>query len=170
MLGKSFDTFHDKELEFSVNLTVNDILNIEIQDYIFELLNRYGIGKRVVFEIVESESIENFNEVVSFIRNVKAFGCKIAIDDFGTGYSNFEYLMKLEADYIKIDGSMIKNIDKDKNARMVVETIVNFAKKMDMKTIAEFVENEAILAVINELGIDYSQGYHFSAPKPKLES
>ncbi len=161
--------FHKKEFEFSVNLTIDDILNIEIQDYIFELLNKYGIGERVVFEIVESESIENFNQVVSFIRNVKEFGCKIAIDDFGTGYSNFEYLMKLEADYIKIDGSMIKNIDTDNNAKMVVETIVNFAKKMNMKTIAEFVENEEILKIVNELGIDYSQGYYFSAPKPELD-
>jgi len=169
MLEKSFKMFHKKEFEFSVNLTIDDILNIEIQDYIFELLNKYGIGERVVFEIVESESIENFNQVVSFIRNVKEFGCKIAIDDFGTGYSNFEYLMKLEADYIKIDGSMIKNIDTDNNAKMVVETIVNFAKKMNMKTIAEFVENEEILKIVNELGIDYSQGYYFSAPKPELD-
>jgi diguanylate cyclase (GGDEF)-like protein/PAS domain S-box-containing protein len=169
MLEKSFKMFYDKEFEFSVNLTIDDILNVEIQDYIFELLNKYGIGKRVVFEIVESESIENFNQVVSFIRNVKGFGCKIAIDDFGTGYSNFEYLMKLEADYIKIDGSMIKNIDTDNNAKMVVETIVNFAKKMNMKTIAEFVENEEILKIVNELGIDYSQGYYFSAPKPELD-
>lgn len=168
MLDKSFKMFHKKEFEFSVNLTIDDILNAEIQDYIFELLNKYGIGERVVFEIVESESIENFSQVVSFIKNVKDFGCKIAIDDFGTGYSNFEYLMKLEADYIKIDGSMIKNIDTDTNARMVVETIVNFAKKMNMKTIAEFVENETILDIVNELGIDYSQGYHFSAPKQEL--
>ncbi len=169
MLEKSFKMFHKKEFEFSVNLTIDDILNADIEDYIFELLNEYGIGKRVVFEIVESESIENFEQVVNFIRNVKSFGCMIAIDDFGTGYSNFEYLMKLEADYIKIDGSMIKNIDTDTNARMVVETIVNFAKKMNMKTIAEFVENENILKVVNELGIDYSQGYHFSAPKEGLD-
>jgi diguanylate cyclase (GGDEF)-like protein/PAS domain S-box-containing protein len=169
MLEKSFKKFYNNEFEFSVNLTIDDILNVEIQDYIFELLNKYGIGKRVVFEIVESESIENFNQVVSFIKNVKAFGCKIAIDDFGTGYSNFEYLMKLEADYIKIDGSMIKNIDTDNNAKMVVETIVNFAKKMNMKTIAEFVENEEILKIVNELGIEYSQGYYFSAPKQELE-
>ena len=169
MLEKSFKKFYNNEFEFSVNLTIDDILNIEIQDYIFELLNKYGIGKRVVFEIVESESIENFTQVVSFIKNVKAFGCKIAIDDFGTGYSNFEYLMKLEADFIKIDGSMIKNIDTDKNAKMVVETIVNFAKKMNMKTIAEFVENEKILKIVNELGIDYSQGYYFRAPQQELE-
>lgn len=129
------------------------------------MLERYKIGKRVVFEIVESESIEKFEQVHDFIEKVKSYNCKIAIDDFGTGYSNFEYLLKLNADYIKIDGSMIKDIDKSKEAEIVVSTIVGFAKKMDIKTIAEFVENESILEKVKELGIDYSQGYYFSAPK-----
>jgi len=169
MIEKSFERFKDETHEFSINLTVDDILNKEIKTYILKMLKKYDISKRVVFEIVESESIENFEKVSKFIEEVKSKGCKIAIDDFGTGYSNFEYLMKLKADYIKIDGSMIKNIDTDENAKMVVATIVDFAKKMNMKTIAEFVENEKILDVVNELGIDYSQGYHFSAPKDSLQ-
>jgi len=169
MLEKTFKEFANRKEEFSINLTIEDILNRDLQDYIFNLLNKYDIGNRVVFEIVESESIENFDEVITFIKHIKKFGCKIAIDDFGTGYSNFEYLMKLQADYIKIDGSMIKDIDTNKNSRLVVETIVSFAKKMGMETIAEFVENEKILKVVNELGIEYSQGYYFSAPKKELD-
>ena len=169
MLEKTFDEFAYREEEFSINLTIEDVLNKELQGFIFDLLNEYEIGDRAVFEIVESESIENFDEVISFIKSVKKFGCQIAIDDFGTGYSNFEYLMKLQADYIKIDGSMIKNIDTNENSRLVVETIVSFAKKMGMKTIAEFVENEDILKVVNELGIEYSQGYYFSPPKQELD-
>ncbi|MFT5659757.1 MAG: diguanylate cyclase (GGDEF)-like protein/PAS domain S-box-containing protein [Sulfurimonas sp.] len=164
MLQKSFEIFKDKNLDFSVNLTIHDILNQDINNYIFEILKKYNIGNRVVFEIVESESIENFEKVALFIKNVKLYGVKIAIDDFGTGYSNFEYLMKLKPDYIKIDGSMIKNINTNTDAQMVISTIVDFAKKMNIKTIAEFVENEAIYKKVKKLGIDYTQGYYFSKP------
>lgn len=165
MIEKSFKRFKDNDLEFSVNLTIEDILNEDIKNYIYSMLNKYNIGSRVVFEIVESESIENFDAVSNFITKIKSFDCKIAIDDFGTGYSNFVYLMKLNADYIKIDGSLIKEINTNEQAQIVVSTIVDFAKKMGIKTIAEFVENEAILNKIIELDIDYSQGYFFSEPK-----
>jgi diguanylate cyclase (GGDEF)-like protein/PAS domain S-box-containing protein len=168
MIQKSFEMFKDKEYEFSINLTIEDILDKSINEFICEMLKRYKIGDRVVFEIVESESIENFEKILSFIEKIKSYDCKIAIDDFGTGYSNFEYLLKLKVDYIKIDGSMIKDIDTNEDAQLVVSTIVDFAKKMGVKTIAEFVENESILNKVKELGIDYSQGYHFSAPKLDL--
>jgi len=168
MIEKSFEVFKDKEEEFSINLTIEDILNSDLKFFIFMMLERYQIGSRVVFEIVESESIENFKEVASFIDDVKEYGCKIAIDDFGTGYSNFEYLLKLKADYIKIDGSLIKDIDTNETSRIVVKNIVQFAKDLKIKTIAEFVENEAILKKIKELGIDYSQGYYFSEPREQI--
>ena len=164
MIKKTFKKIENLDFDFSINLTIDDILNNEIKAYINTMLEKHQIGPRVVFEIVESESIENFQQVSNFILDVKKHGCKIAIDDFGTGYSNFEYLLKLNVDYIKIDGSMIKNIHKDKNSKIVVATIVNFAKQMNMKTVAEFVENEEILNEIKSLGIDYSQGYYFSAP------
>ena len=168
MIKKSFDTFKDKKVEFSINLTIEDILNDDIQSFIIEMLKSYNLGSRVVFEIVESESIENFTDVLKFIQSVKTYGCKIAIDDFGTGYSNFEYLMKLKADYIKIDGSIIKDICTNNDAQLVVSMIVDFSKKMQMKTIAEFVENELILNKVKELGIDYSQGYFYSEPKESI--
>jgi len=169
MLRKSFEMFKDKDVEFSINLTIEDILSDDIQKYIFNLLDSYKIGHKVVFEIVESESIGNFEQICLFIEKIKFFKCKIAIDDFGTGYSNFEYLLKLKADYIKIDGSMIKNIDTDEDTQLVVSTIVDFAKKMKIKTIAEFVENDSILKKVRELGIDYSQGFHFSEPTEILK-
>ncbi|WP_228137731.1 EAL domain-containing protein [Aliarcobacter skirrowii] len=103
------------------------------------------------------------------MKRVKSKGCKIAIDDFGSGYSNFEYLVKLEADYIKIDGSLIKNIVTQKESFAVVSTIVNFAKQMEIKTIAEFVENEEIYKIIKNIGVDFSQGYYFTQPKKELE-
>ncbi len=168
VIRQSFEMFKNNSLEFSVNLSSKDILEPQIAHFIFEMLHDYNIGERVVFEIVESESIDNFEGVISFIDQAKKYNAKIAIDDFGTGYSNFEYLIKLKADYLKIDGSLIKNLEHDKNAFVVVSTIVEFSKKLGMKTIAEFVENEEIFKIVKELGIDYSQGYYFSAPRESL--
>lgn len=165
MIYKTFEIFKNRDEQVSINITIEDILNDEIQNYIYTMLENYQIGSRVVFEIVESESIEMFETVSEFITKIKSYGCTIAIDDFGTGYSNFEYLLKLKVDFIKIDGSMIKTIDTSTDAQAVVSVIVDFAKKMGIKTIAEFVENESIFKKVKEFGIDYSQGYYFSEPK-----
>lgn len=89
-------------------------------------------------------------------------------NDFGTGYSNFQYLVKLNADYMKIDGSLIKDINTNAISQIIVKNLVNFAKDLNMKTIAEYVENEQILNKVKELGIDYSQGFYFSEPKLKI--
>ncbi|MDQ1340157.1 MAG: hypothetical protein QG567_1314, partial [Campylobacterota bacterium] len=164
VIEKSFEEFKDKDCEFSINLNIQDILDKNLIKYLNKMIKDYNIEGRLVFEIVENEGIENFDEVKQFIKNAKSCGCKVAIDDFGTGYSNFEYLMQLEADYIKIDGSMIKNIITNKNSKLVVETIVDFAKKMNIKTIAEFVKDEEVYKKVKELGIDYSQGYHLGEP------
>ena len=168
ILSKSFEKFKDRQEAFSINLTVADIRNDEIRDFIVELLHRYGVGQRVVFEIVESESIESFEEVLEFIESVKAYGCQIAIDDFGTGYSNFVYLFKLHVDYIKIDGSLIKDVIDSKESQLLISFIVDFSHKMGIKTIAEFVENEQMYIKLKELGVDYSQGYYFAKPAREL--
>ena len=132
---------------------------------IIEKLNEYQLKDKIVFELIESEGIENYQEVIEFINEVKKTGAKISIDDFGTGYSNFEYIMKLKVDYIKIDASMIKDIDKNKNSQMVTETIIDFAKKMNVQTIAEFIHSQSVYEVVKELGIDYAQGYYFGKPE-----
>lgn len=165
VLEKSFTLFKNDTASFSINLTIKDIMDEETQQFIITLLERYGIGKRVVFEIVESEGIDNYDRVITFITQVKTFGCRIAIDDFGTGYSNFEYLLKLKADFIKIDGSLIKALDKDPNAKILVSTIVHFSKQLGMKTIAEFVSDEKTFLLVKEMEIDYSQGYYFGEPQ-----
>lgn len=170
MFTKTFETFEKSDYEFSLNLTVQDLLCEETRTMMYAKLSGSDVAKRMAFEIVESEGIENFGEVAEFIRTVKGYGCKIAIDDFGTGYSNFSYLTKLDVDYIKIDGSLIKNITNDDEHLYTVESILHFAKKKGIKTIAEFVENEAIYHRIFELGIDYSQGYCFSIPSVSIET
>ncbi|MGM0541700.1 MAG: EAL domain-containing protein [Pseudomonadota bacterium] len=170
MIENSFRYFAHRSEQISINLTADDIVNDDVVKYLILMLDKYDIGKRVVLEIVESEGIQNFEEVEHFIRRVKEKGCQIAVDDFGTGYSNFEFLLKLKPDFLKIDGSMIKNIHQDPDAYNVVETIVAFAKKNNIKTIAEFVSEEIIFDIVSDLGIDYSQGYYFGEPKATVIS
>ena len=165
MINKSFAAFENNDLEFNINLSIEDIMNSEIFHFIIEKLKNSAAASRVTLEILESESIEDFNKVESFINEVKRYGAKIAIDDFGSGYSNFSYLIQIKADYIKIDGSLIENIDVDRSAHLVVETIVNFAKKLGMKTVAEYVHSSIIMNKVKELGIDYSQGFYIDEPE-----
>lgn len=169
MIEKAFKKFSKLKYDFSINLCLQDILSKETIEVLIKNLKKYKCGNRVVLEIVESEGIENFNELDLFIKEIKKYGCKIAIDDFGTGYSNFSYLTRLNIDYIKIDGSLINNIDKDLTQRITVESILLFAKNMNIQTIAEFVETENIYNTLLELGVDYSQGYLFSKPCEDLE-
>lgn len=169
VIDKTFKTFEHLPYIVSINISVEDILNKEIYHFILQKLNDTGIGTKIVFEIIESEGIENFDQVLEFINSVKQYGAKISIDDFGTGYSNFEYLMKLKVDYIKIDGSMIKNIDSDKNAQMITKTIVDFAKSMNIQTVAEFVHSKNVYEKVKELKVDYSQGYYFGEPSGTIQ-
>ncbi|MCF6173485.1 MAG: EAL domain-containing protein [Campylobacteraceae bacterium] len=168
MISKSFAKFADTQYEFSINLSAQDILSNKVVNFLFRYLKKYKCGSRVVLEIVESEGFENFDELLVFIKQVKKYGCRIAIDDFGTGYSNFHYLSKLNIDFLKIDGSLIKNLNKDKVQLASVESILHFAKKMDIKTIAEFVEDEEVFETLCDLGVDFSQGYLFSKPSEEL--
>lgn len=168
VVKKSIELFSKNRNIVTINLSVEDISNEETVSNIYELLDAYRIGDRIAFEIVESEGIENYEQVETFISNVKRKGCNVAIDDFGAGYSNFEYLMKLKADYIKIDGSIIKNICTDDGAASITEAIVSFAKKNGMKTVAEFVSSDEIYQKVKQFGVDYSQGYLFGKPEPFL--
>jgi PAS domain S-box-containing protein/diguanylate cyclase (GGDEF)-like protein len=158
--------FATREEEFSINLSDSDIRDTQTVNTIIDTIIKTGTASRIVFEILESEGIENYEEVAKFITKVKAFGAKIAIDDFGTGYSNFENILKLNVDYIKIDGSLIRGITTNSRHNIIVETIIDFAKKIGAKTIAEFVSDEAIYDAVVKHGIDYSQGYYTGKPEP----
>lgn len=152
--------------QYSINLSIDDILDPKIQSMLYELLAEYPVGDRLIIELLEGEGIENYQEVLAFILRVKEYGCKIAIDDFGTGYSNFAHIMKLNVDFIKIDGSLIKRLDLDLSAQDIVRTIVEFAHRLNIKTVAEFVSTKDIYDECLELGIDYVQGYYLSKPEP----
>ena len=170
VVSQAFEKFSGTSYEFSVNLSAEDIMIHDVSSWFFELANEYKVNNQVVIELVESEGIESFDMMDTFITNAKENGMKIAIDDFGTGYSNFEYLIKLNTDFLKIDGSLIKELDTDKKLYSVVETIVQFAKKNDIKTIGEFVASKELYDKIQELDIDYGQGFYLGKPKKDLVS
>ncbi|MFZ2889714.1 EAL domain-containing protein [Sulfuricurvum sp.] len=157
--------FSGQNEQFSINLSSSDILDKRTVTTIENILRQTDTANRIIFEILESEGIENFDEVASFISRMKALGAKIAIDDFGTGYSNFENILKLNVDILKIDGSLIKSINENPRHRIVVEAIVDFAHRIGVDTVAEFVSSEEILQNITELGITYAQGFHTGKPQ-----
>jgi diguanylate cyclase (GGDEF)-like protein/PAS domain S-box-containing protein len=168
VLHQACNTFKNREENFSINLSIDDIKDINIVNEIIETIIETNTASRITFEILESEEIENYQEVRNFSKRIKEIGSKIAVDDFGTGYSNFEHILKLNVDYVKIDGSLIKGMENNNKNRIIVETIVDFAKKIGAKTIAEFVYNEATYLISKEIGIDYLQGFYIGKPSENL--
>lgn len=154
----------------SMNFTYSDIKNRpfmqKIEDY---LVAHKGIGERAVFEITEGEGIDDYSDVKKFIKRFKKHGVKFAIDDFGSGFSNFEYILEIEPDYLKIDGSLIKDMDKDARAYVLVEAIVRFSHKLGIKIIAEYVHSEVIFEMLKKLHVDEYQGFYFSEPLEQMK-
>ncbi len=168
MITKTIETFKDSPHRVSINLSTEDITNTDTVEFLRESIIHSSIGQKIVFEILESEGIDNYDQVSEFITEFKKLGCQFAIDDFGSGFSNFDHLIKLQVDFLKIDGSLIKNITHDKNAQVIVKNIHNFASEMGIATIAEFVSSKEIAEFVKEIGITYSQGYYFSEPTKVL--
>jgi EAL domain-containing protein (putative c-di-GMP-specific phosphodiesterase class I) len=147
-----------------MNLSIEDILNRDTVEFLKEKLKNCKFANLITFEILEDENISNYDNVIDFINNMKRYDCNIAIDDFGSGYSNFIYLLKLKPDFLKIDGSLIKDIHNDTNAFFIVKAINDFAHSLGMQTVAEFVHSKEVFDIVRELNIDVFQGYHFHQP------
>ncbi|MDB6096036.1 MAG: diguanylate cyclase/phosphodiesterase [Francisellaceae bacterium] len=169
MFSKSIQRLKGTTFEFSLNLTVADIMDKETINFIKKEIIDNEVGQQLILEIVESENINDYERMKDFIIEMKKLGCKIAIDDFGSGYSNFEHVIKLNADFIKIDGTLVKTIDTDPNILILVKTIIDFCLRLNIKTVAEFVHNETIFNIIKELGIDYQQGFYIGKPEKDLK-
>lgn len=153
---------------FSMNLSSSDIANESIRDLIEKKLRVCSRPEHVYFEILESEGVDDYKIVNDFINKIRAYDCKISIDDFGSGYSNYYRILELDIDTIKIDGSIIKKLPFDQNARYLLQTIIDFAGRQGYNVVAEFVSSEEILAEIKKFGIKYAQG--FLLGKPTLPS
>ncbi|WP_024787601.1 EAL domain-containing protein [Lebetimonas sp. JH369] len=168
IISKAFEMLYNKNIYFSVNLSIEDILDAEIIWFLRKKFREFkGIEKYLTFEILESEAVKDYKQVEKFIKLMKMKNISFAIDDFGSGYSNFAHIINLDIDFIKIDGSLIKNIDKDSVSKTVVELVGLFAKRENIKTIAEFVHNKEVFEIVKNLGIDYVQGYYLYEPLPE---
>lgn len=149
----------------SINFTYGDIKNETLLNEIEAFFKTsVKLGNRIVFEITESESIADYVVVKNFIKRFRAYGIGFAIDDFGSGFSNFEYILEIEPDYLKIDGSLIKSIDTDTKAHILVGAIVEFSHKLGIKIIAEHVHSKEIFDMLKALNVDEYQGFYFSEP------
>ncbi|MBC8238336.1 MAG: EAL domain-containing protein, partial [Helicobacteraceae bacterium] len=168
MMQKVFIVFSKSDVHISINITYENIISESMIKYIQNRLDKYG-GDGITFEIVESEDIHDYRVLENFILMVKEYGCKVSIDDFGSGYSNFTNILKLNIDYIKIDGSLIKRLNTDQNVKHMIKGILLYAQNTGIKTIAEFVSSQELTDRVRELGIDYIQGYHFGEPQSAEE-
>ncbi|ADN09710.1 bifunctional diguanylate cyclase/phosphodiesterase [Sulfurimonas autotrophica] len=168
MVEKTFAFFAKNGLKFSINLSFSDIFSEKMREFIFEKIREYNIAKQLTIEILETQEYSNEDIVSEFTKEVYESGAYIAIDDFGSGFANFQYMTNISSDYMKIDGSLIKNIHQDQNSRLIVETIVIFAKKLGKKVVAEFVHSKEVFDVIKEIGIEYAQGYYLGEPKESV--
>jgi len=165
MIGKVFSFFEKREEAFSVNLSFEDIKEYVIKDFLKKRLNTFYNPSRITFEILESQSLDNTKTLEEFIAMVRAHGCQIAIDDFGTGFSNFDHILSLSPNSLKIDGSLIKDIDHNTMHYDIVENIHHLAHKLGIVTVAEYVHSEAVLQKIRSIGIDYAQGFYLGMPQ-----
>lgn len=152
-------------IEFSINLSYEDISNSGFKNTIYKKLKSCNNSNYIIFEILESDYIEDFTIVEDFVSQVRKFGCKIAIDDFGSGYSSMENILKIKPEIIKIDGSLIKNIDTSDESKTIVKNIINMSKELKSKTVAEYIHSKEVFEIVQDLGVDYLQGFYLGEPK-----
>ncbi|MEH6566687.1 MAG: ammonium transporter [Halopseudomonas sp.] len=155
---------------YSINLSAASLGEESFLGFVLEAIERHAVPPQCIcFEITETSAIANLGKAISFMQRLKAIGCLFALDDFGSGLSSFAYLKSLPVDYLKIDGVFVKDIATDPIVRAMVASINTIGHEMGLETVAEFVENEAILEQLRELGVDYAQGYHLGMPQPLSE-
>jgi diguanylate cyclase (GGDEF)-like protein/PAS domain S-box-containing protein len=153
-----------------VNLSGHSICDPELPELIEAELTKSPVDpSQLVFEITETAAIANMDEARALATRIRRWGCRFALDDFGAGFGSFYYLKYLPVDYVKIDGEFIRNLDSSEIDQRMVTAMVEIARALGLRTIAEFVENEEILKELNTLGVDFAQGYHIGKPAPFAE-
>ncbi|UPT78588.1 EAL domain-containing protein [Sulfurovum sp. XGS-02] len=164
MIEKVFHVMDEHDVAMTLNLSYLDINNSELCHTLMHQIKKMKIGGRLTVEIVESEQIEDLEQVNEFIFALKKQGVLIAIDDFGSGFSNFDNIVNLDIDYVKLDGSLVSKID-DEKYRVILENMVKICHDLGIKTIAEYISDESIMRLAKSIGVDYLQGYHLHKPE-----
>ncbi|MGN1372563.1 MAG: EAL domain-containing protein [Candidatus Coproplasma sp.] len=168
MIAKVLDDVPKHPFIVTINLNTSDLYNQETLKLIFDKLEQSESPEKVIFEIVESEALTDYTYLKTFTDKIHSLGAKIAVDDFGSGYSNLMHVLRIDLDYIKITGEIVRDVHTDPSCCDFITMISSWANTRDKKVIAEYVENEPIQEVIKQNNVDYSQGYLFSRPA-KLE-
>lgn len=166
MIERVFQDFEHKKESVSINLSAYDISTKSFRTKLYARLATLKDPSIFIFEILEDEEFRDLTLLKKFITRVRTFGVKIAIDDFGSGYSNLLEIAKIAPDYIKVDGSIIKEVPYDDHHKLILDTIIYLSEKINTELIAEFVENRGIAEHIAKKNIAYSQGYYFAMPIP----
>lgn len=166
VITKAIKHFSQVNQCFSINISSEDIKNKQTKSLLIHLIHKYQIGHHLTIELVESELCNiNNDKFIAFIEQLKRLGCRIAIDDFGSGYSNFDYLLALPIDTLKIDGSLVKGISNNEKHKILVKAIINLSHQLNLKVVSEFIANEEDFAQISTMKADYYQGYLFHQPE-----
>jgi Amt family ammonium transporter len=153
------------DFKISVNLSANAFETEDLSGHVRTCFDEFGVPpQNVIFEITESLAVRHLRYVESQISALRKMGCQLALDDFGTGYSSFSYLQRLEVDYIKIDGSFVRELVKNRFDQKMVRLIAEIGREAGMKTIAEYVQSGPALVLLSELGVDMAQGYFIGRP------
>jgi EAL domain-containing protein (putative c-di-GMP-specific phosphodiesterase class I) len=156
--------------QFSINLSGQSLCDESFMAFVIDTFRQTGVApQQVCFEITETTAMANLTQATRFITAMKGMGCEFSLDDFGTGLSSFGYLQTLKVDYLKIDGSFVRDMASNPVNRAVVEAANQIGHAMGMQTVAEFVENGEILRVLGEIGVNYAQGYGVAKPAPLEE-
>jgi diguanylate cyclase (GGDEF)-like protein/PAS domain S-box-containing protein len=159
-----------RDVRFEVNLSAKSITDPALPAVIAEELERAGADpRRLIFEVTETAAIVNLDRAKQFARSLRKLGCGFALDDFGAGFASFYYLKHLTFDYLKIDGEFIEDLPKSKTNQLVVRAVVEIARGLGKKTIAEFVGDDKTVELLRHYGVDYAQGFHVGRPKPIAE-
>jgi EAL domain-containing protein (putative c-di-GMP-specific phosphodiesterase class I) len=158
---------HPKLERLAINLSGRTFADPQLPAFVEDILLKHGVDpKRIIFEITETTSIANINQTQHMIHRLRGLGCHFALDDFGTGYCSFRYLRQLPVDYIKLDGSYIKNIVSNEFDRAMVRSMNEIAHLLGKKTVAECVETDEVLSYLKDIGVDYVQGYSIGDVHP----
>ncbi|EEY98090.1 sensory box/GGDEF family protein [Vibrio sp. RC586] len=164
MITHTFNMMRHRPEAFSINLSPQDLMSERTLLHLEAAIKSMADPSRVGLEVLESEQIKDYGRMIEVCNHFRSLGATIIVDDFGSGYSNIDEIVKLEPQVIKLDGSLIRNIDQDAKQRRIAEQLVKLCQVLNAKTVAEFVHNQTVCRISEDMGVDYLQGYFLGRP------
>ncbi|MCE9845501.1 EAL domain-containing protein [Vibrio antiquarius] len=164
MIHSTLHYMRDKQGDFSINLSPQDLLSDKTLMLLEHEICQLNDPRRIGLEVLESEQLKDYGRMIEACSHFRSLGARIIVDDFGSGYSNIDEILKLEPEVIKLDGSLIRDIDKDLKQRKIASQLVRLCQVFNAETVAEFVHNREVCKIAQDMGVDYLQGYYLGEP------